>query len=336
MTRLHIGFISALFLTLTLTASAGASNDIRIATWITPENGPAPGQKLDLNIKVATLEKLESGVRIEDLVLPDAVVLQRQKFATNATEIRNGQTWNVQDWTVSIFPLKAGDIFIPSLEVQIPVKRVESGGSNFIKRQTKPRLITISRPPALRGLDQWIASPAFELRQTISANDDRIEPGSVIRRKIHLRADNVPGMLLPEPIQAPINGLREYPATSTSEDFEDRGQLIGRRSLEHTYVVEKTGTYALPEIRIAWWHTETKTLQWATVPAYSFVVSSVVSVKSPIGPFGIIGHSGHPHCHAQPQHSKASYHLAFVSWGFSTKELVRCLGPAIQIARAIR
>ena len=97
-------------------------------------------------------------------------------------------------------------------------------------------------------------------------------------RTITLRGDGLQGAQLP-PITPPIiNGLKFYPDQPKINNTENQYGRVGERIENIALVPTREGNWKIPEIRVPWWDTENKILQYAILPAREInVTGSVVS-----------------------------------------------------------
>ena len=96
--------------------------------------------------------------------------------------------------------------------------------------------------------------------------------GDAFVRTVVMKADDLPGMLLPSlPTEAP-EGLRIYPREPLVADQNERGDFTGTRTETFSYLCAAPGRYTLPELRFPWWDPVNKQVHTETLPAVSFTV----------------------------------------------------------------
>lgn len=248
---------------------AGAEiSQIEVNSWIDPRENIVAGQRIDLNIEIATTQQLQKGVRIGLLELENAIVLQRQKFATNSTRQKDGRTWMVQQWTVQIFPLVSGPGHIPSLPIRVSLSKIspEEEKPEVHLIMTDPINFIVSRPEALNGVESWVASDTFDVTDRFDLPLDTLRVGDALTRTIRLKANSIPAMMLPETQTSDLEGLTVHRDLPRLTDQSNRGQLVGERIETLIYVPEKSGVRILPEHRFAWWDTQSEQLRWTILP----------------------------------------------------------------------
>jgi hypothetical protein len=237
-----------------------AAGSLSIDNTLSPSSNAVPGQKIQLTLIIATDHWFTGGSQITIPEVPGLIILQNEKFANNASETRNGQTWVIQRWTLDVFPQRAGDFTVPPLEVLV---KVNGGDSGNVEGTLHSKAITfsVSIPSGLKGVNDWLAAPAYEVRQYFDRELDKLVVGDAFEQVIVWEASDVMAMMLPGYTAQPQAGLAAYPAPVELENKTNRGQALASRTLRISYVVETPGTYTLPEHDYYWWNTSAGELQ---------------------------------------------------------------------------
>ena len=81
---------------------------VEISARLIPAEGAVPGQRIKLEVTVATPRWFTAGTRIKLPEVPGLLLLQNQDFAANATERRDGESWTVQRWFIDVFATRPG------------------------------------------------------------------------------------------------------------------------------------------------------------------------------------------------------------------------------------
>lgn len=254
-------------------ANPEATPQVEARVWISTPKPFIMGQKVDLNIEIAASARLERGVNIGAVEIEDAIVRQRQKFATNSTREKDGRSWTVQLWSAAIYPTASGTLLVPQIPISIYLaptqdQRQKALSSKVHTIVTDPLQFAVSLPGALRGLTTWIASDDVQITDDFDQPLEGLKVGDAITRTIRVRANSVPAMMLPRLNVLATKGLSVHAGVPKLIDRENRGQLVGERRETLTYVVEKKGNYVLPEHRFAWWDTGARQLRWIVLPEH--------------------------------------------------------------------
>jgi hypothetical protein len=238
---------------------------LEIRSWIEPEQEIVMSQRVQLKIEVSTKKWFTGGTRIGRLEIRDAMVLQPKGLATNFTRRVGADTWSVQEWTINIFPQQEGLFEIPALPVTLSI----SGPDNKPVTGTvniEPIRFQAIVPTELKGRKGWVATTQFEVDESFDKSVEDLKPGDSLGRTVRFRAENIAAMMLPEMTTKNLDGLGVYRKSPLVRDDTNRGALVGERTETLTYVVERAGTYILPEQTFYWWNLATGIVETVILP----------------------------------------------------------------------
>ena len=248
-----------------------AQDLVEIGARLQPAEGAVPGQRIRLEVTVATPRWFTAGTRIKLPEVPGLILMQNQDFAANATERRGGESWTVQRWSLDVFATRAGAITIPPLHVSVAVSQSATQTLNTTL-QTQPLTVTTSIPPELETIDSWVASPSVSLSQSVEGDTDTY-PGAAISRKITVKAADVMAMLLPRIETGDPPLLQSYPEPPVLRNRSNRGTLSATRSDRTTWIASTPGSSEIPGVTVHWWNTETKQLKTLSTEAIGISIS---------------------------------------------------------------
>ncbi len=245
---------------------------LQLGSSIVPGEAIVPGQKLKLQLDIATQRWFGGGTRIAIPEVPGLVILQTESFASNASEQRAGITWVVQRWTLDVYPQRAGRFSIPPLTVTVNVNDAEDG--NIAGEIKVPGVaFEAAIPPALERAEFWVASPDFTVSQEVDRSLDNLAPGDAFQRTIRFQASDVMAMMLPTFSPSKIEGIAAYPLPPELDNRSNRGQASATRIERISYVAQQAGTVTLPALEFMWWNTNTESLELLTLPALEITIS---------------------------------------------------------------
>ena len=242
-----------------------AAGHLRIDSELTPNAGIVPGQRVALTLTVATDTWFAGGTRIGIPEVPGLVILQTEQFASNASEIRKGQSWVVQRWTLDIYPQRAGDFTIGPLPLQIQVNAGEDG---YVSGElgAPPLQLTVAIPESLVEAKHWVAAPEFRVSQSFNRTLEGLAVGDAFEQEVVFEASDVQAMMLPSYSAQKQPGLATYPAPPTLDNSSNRGQTLATRRIRISYVIEQPGQFVLPATDYYWWNTQRATLELLSLP----------------------------------------------------------------------
>tara|TARA_R110002110_G_scaffold205066_7_gene417259 strand:- start:414210 stop:415319 length:1110 start_codon:yes stop_codon:yes gene_type:complete len=274
----------AVFACLALAAAARAttvqdlldSNQLEIHSSISPKNGLVPGQKATLTLEIATDSWFTGGTRIKVPEVAGLVILQTDQFASNASENRAGVNWVIQRWTLDIYPQREGDFIVNPIPLSLSINGGDAG--NVEGEALSPAIsFSVAIPAALSQAESWVAAPRYSATQQFDRSLDDLQVGDAFQRDIIFEAQDVMAMMLPSFNAEQLSGLAAYPEPPKLENNSNRGEVVARKRVSISYVVESEGSFELPEQEYLWWDTQQQQLQLLTLPATNIVVGSGVN-----------------------------------------------------------
>jgi BatD DUF11 like domain len=262
-------------------AELAAQGHLKVDSSLEPARDIVPGQKVSLNLKIATSHWFAGGTRIKLPEVPGLVILQTEQFASNSSENRQGKSWVIQSWNLDVFPQRPGDFTVGPITMQLKINAGPEGeieGDLF----SAPVSFTVGIPQALSQADQWVASPSFKVSQSFDRSLESLQAGDAFEREIVFEASDVMAMMLPAVAAQKLPGLAAYPSPPVLENSNNRGQTMASRSQRISYVVEAQGVYQLPALEYFWWDTSSAQLRLLSLPATVITVGAADSAGNTI------------------------------------------------------
>ncbi|HEY6131124.1 MAG TPA: BatD family protein [Halioglobus sp.] len=268
---LHVGTST----TPSLTVLVGAAPDthtggqpVVFEAEVDQHNVYVQGQVI-LTLRVLQSVQLE-GRSISELKLDKAFVKPLEQHSFQRTI--DGRQWLVDEVRYAIFPEQSGTLEIPA---QVFSGRVNQGRRSFfdlggsgqlVRRSTDTISINVLPKPDSFNADTWLPARRLTLEENWSTPPDQLSVGESATRTIRIQGEGLQGAQLP-PIQfIPTEGLKYYPDQPQISEQETSSGLLGERQDSAAVVPTRPGTYLIPEIRVAWWDTQTEQVQTAVLP----------------------------------------------------------------------
>jgi hypothetical protein len=227
-----------------------------------------------VNFLEASLEPLEvSGATVE--------AAGEERYQTTI----NGRYYQVIERRYRLYPQHSGELEIPALTLQARVESYRQSmldpGRLVVKRSSAHRVRVM--PPA-SDFDGavWLPAKALSISDSWSQSLDSIEVGDSVTRSIKIEADGLLGSQLPALPSSELANAKLYPDQASISNPEE-GDWTGQRTESVAIIPTKPGSYELPEIRIAWWNTESNQQEYAVLPPRKFTVTAPVS-QQPANP----------------------------------------------------
>ena len=239
----------------------------------------AVSEQIVMVIEVSTPRWLTGGTRIDSIEIPNVIVKQRNPLATNYTQRRDGQTWSIQRWEITLYPQASGQFHIPPTRVTAQVSA--PNGQNVQASLTTPPLAFKASLPSgfLSGDKGWVAASALTASEQweVSREQGELKVGDSITRSVTLTGTDTLSVLLP-PLLAtaeshePSDSYHRYPKPNALDDSQSRGNYQSSRTEEVVYVLQKGGELHFPDLKLQWWNTKTQQLETLVVEGRRFTV----------------------------------------------------------------
>ena len=168
-------------------AKASDKPAAELSAELLPSTPVVPGERVRVLLTIATPRWFTSGTRIRLPEVPGLVLLQNQEFASNATERRGDESWTVQRWSIDAFATRAGTSHNSADRGNGLGFGWRREATELLSLTTQPLKVTVEIPPELRELDEWIASPAVSVHQTVNQTGE-VAIGGAIKRSIRIKA----------------------------------------------------------------------------------------------------------------------------------------------------
>ncbi|MBV1929780.1 MAG: BatD family protein [Gammaproteobacteria bacterium] len=258
-----------------------ANGELKIKTWLQPDQEILVSQQVNLNIEIATQRWFSGGTRIAAFEVEGAVVLRREKFAVNSSRRINSKDWAVQLWTITLYPQQQGLIEVPPIALNITV--AGKNNQSITGDVFTSALGFEAHTPVGIGSDMgWIATPEFEVEEHYDKALDDLKPGDSVGRTVRFKGRDVAAMMLPEVVFQSQPGLAVYQTPPRIKDTVSRGEYLAERTESISYLIEKPGTYSLPALQFHWWNLQEGSLQTIVLPAKQLSTSGATIAEPPV------------------------------------------------------
>lgn len=192
--------------------------------------------------------------------------------------IRNGIRYQTITRQFQITPDKAGTFTIQSPLLTGSLRKteqVDAWRSRTISEPINIRgdslQVTIKAKPAdYQG--QWLVSEDVQLFEDPAISGQSYRAGEPITRTITLQVASINKDKLPNiDFNYPKN-LRFYPDQDKLETGRANGLHYAQRTMRHAIIAEQAGQLKLPEIKLAWWNSQTDQQEFAVIPAQTLTI----------------------------------------------------------------
>ncbi|MGZ3632837.1 MAG: BatD family protein [Parachlamydiaceae bacterium] len=184
-------------------------------------------------------------------------------------KIIDGMKMNVIEISYLITPLKAGPLEIPPTVIQggIPIRNKASffddNHSLFSMLQGFDRLkpfaletekIVVDIQPIVPGITPWIPAQYLTIEETWDSSQT-MQEGVPLTRGFKIIAEGVKANQLPSlnDLQTHDSVFKIYADQPETQEAIQEGKVHSSRTEQYTLIPQRSGTYILPEVSIAWW-----------------------------------------------------------------------------------
>lgn len=270
----------AAFLVLLLTGGAVAepappaaeTGGATIRAYAEPEGEVFVGQLVRIWIEVTTPTWFTKAPRYPELRLEGAIVLLPEQLGVNFSAREGGETRSGQRQRYVVIPQRAGPLTVPPIAVTLGVA-VDGKPGDPVTLRTEPVRLDVVLPPGAAGVGQLVTTPRLTVTERYDPLPESPKVGDAVTRTVTLRGEDTFALALPPVTFAPVDGTRLYGARPRLEDSVNRGRYTGTRTESATYLFQRAGEVALPQITVSWWNPESRELESRTLPAKRFTVA---------------------------------------------------------------
>lgn len=240
------------------------------------------GQQARLHLDVLSRDGWAQIKRAPDLEVAGALILRVETQGTRLNETIDGAAFSGQRYELLIFPRRAGVIEIPSVPVEVEIRQWGAGATSIMETLRTPELkFTATAPPGAENLRELITTTEFQARQEWSSATNAFFVGDTLKRTLRFRAKDVPGMAIPPRAKPALDGVAVYPDPPEVADTVNRGELTGRRVETVTFLFQRPGEVALPDVEALWWNPRTRELKREHLPGRTITVQPNPALAAP-------------------------------------------------------
>jgi hypothetical protein len=241
-----------------------------VRTTVSPPDGAVVGQHIALYVDVLFPGDMPHPPRV---AIPDLPGAQVMRFETQGTTLRdtiNGTGYVGQRFEFAVFPRRGGTLAIPPAAVTL----LDRAGDVIGTANGQPLEETITIPDGIDADAVVVATEKLTLDQSWKPDPKgAFHAGDALVRTITRTAADIPALAMRDLAFTAPDGVRVYVDDPVSQDQSERGAITGKRVDRVTYVFEKAGSFAIPEVTQPWWNLADKAADQATGAAATITVA---------------------------------------------------------------
>ena len=224
------------------------------------------GQQVTVNLDLKTTGFSFSNSHFNLPEVSGAFLMQTDTTTIKFSENTGAETWQIVRYPLALYPQKAGQLEIPSIDVRFNTSAGFGKPEKAFEFQTEPLQLTVKLPPGAKDGELLITTTSFELDHDWQPQSGTAQTGDAFTLTVSRRANDISAMLLPPLPVFRVEGLATYPQAPEVNDKTNRGDLTGERIDSIIWVAEKSGSYIIPGIRFQWWDPEIRELKQQIIP----------------------------------------------------------------------
>lgn len=248
-----------------------AAPDPVVRTTISPPDGAVVGQHIALYVDVLFPGSMPHPPRV---AIPDLPGAQVMRFETQGTTLRDtidGNSYVGQRFEFAVFPRRGGPLTIPPATITLLDRSGDVAGT--VSGQRIEEAVAI--PDGIDVDTVVVATDKLTLDQSWQPDPSGpFDAGDALVRTITRTAADIPALAMRDLAFGAPDGVRAYVDDPVSQDQNERGTITGKRVDRVTYVFEKAGSFALPEVAQPWWNLADRKAEEAIGAAATITVAA--------------------------------------------------------------
>ena len=248
------------------------------------------GQPIILTSKIY-ISQNTSDLDLNSPTLTDATVEVYGEDKSSET-IRNGIRYKIITREFKINATKAGQFTIQSPVLSGNTRQsvqVDSWRSRIVEQPINIRGDSLSvnikaKPADFQG--NWLVSEDVRLSEDPAISQKSYHVGEPITRSITLQIASIDTDKLPNLNFNYPKNLRFYPDQDELKSGTANNIHYAQRIIRHAIIADQPGKLTLPEIKLAWWNSQTDKQEYATLPAKTLTIlpAETKSGQTPLAP----------------------------------------------------
>ncbi len=261
-------FLAALVLfAVTLPTLAQETSDTKIKTYYEPEGEVFVGQTVRLWVEITTSGTISTPPQYPELKVEGSISLLPE---LGAVSFSNNSGIGLRPRYV-VIPQRAGTLDIPPLQITIGTDH--GSGDELQTLTVTPEALNAVLPAGTENIERIVTTSDMKVTESYDSDLTDLKAGDAITRTVTIVSGGTFALALPEITFEQIPGAKPYPATPKLSDSTNRGQYRATRIDAASYVFEKAGDTALPEISVKWFDPDKNAVEEVLLPAVDLTIA---------------------------------------------------------------
>ena len=232
------------------------------------------GEPLVVTISVYTSTWFTKPPVFEEIQIKGALLVRLEQRSGAKTVTIGRKQYPAIEQRFVIYPNAIGENTLPSFKVK--TTSPPEGDYKGLERTvaTKERKFMVQGPPEGMDTSKWLTAYDVTISETWDKPLNNITAGDVLERRISIRASGALAAAIPPLDLTNFEFGTIYPKTPLLGNFQNSASFTGSRTEITNYLIEKDGTFTIPETSISWFSLRTKQLESAKLAAIEIEVAT--------------------------------------------------------------
>lgn len=172
-----------------------------------------------------------------------------------------------------IYPNIIGENVLPSFDVKVmsPPEGDFKGRERNIS--TKESKFNVLPPPEGLDISKWLSAYDLSISESWDRPLTNLKAGDILERRIVIKAVGALAAAIPPVEIEDMNFGSTYPKTPLLINRQNANSFTGSRTDIITYLIEKDGTFTIPEISVSWYHLRNQKIQTKSIASQELIVA---------------------------------------------------------------
>ncbi len=230
-------------------------------------------QPFRVNITVYTKTWFTAPIEFGNLQIPNAFIVPFDKTQPGMFTVGGKLYPGIQFYYI-VFPYKVGHFNIPALEITAQSPPEGSASSQKVLIHTPVQSFTVKDIPENFQNEAWLVAKDVIVSEKWNTDFEHLKVGDVLERTIMIDAKGTLPQFIPEITnQLEVKFASIYPKDAVLNNEKEDGDVSGKRTQTVTYLLEKAGSFTLPEIRLSFWNPYTSKMQERVLKAKTIQIA---------------------------------------------------------------
>lgn len=172
-----------------------------------------------------------------------------------------------------VYPNAIGKNTLPPFKITISSPREGDYKGQERVVYTKERSFEVLPPPEEAEQSKWLAAYKVSLTEVWNRTFDSLKVGDLLERRIIIKASGALAAAIPPVDISNIDFGTIYPKPPSLINYQNRASFTGTRTEILSYLVEKDGSFKIPEVSIPWYNLNTKKMEYETIDSINISIA---------------------------------------------------------------